>query len=375
MAGIYIHFPFCRHKCSYCNFYSSASLRLRDETVEMILKEIKVRKDYLSGETIDTIYFGGGTPSLLRYGELEALLEVIHTHFNTGHQPEITLEANPDDLTADAVAVLSKTSINRISVGIQSFREVDLRFLDRMHSASEADAGIKRLQDAGFENLSLDLIYGIPALSDAAWKENLLQAISLQVPHISAYALTIEEKTPLFVHIKKGVKPDVDENTLERHFKILRSTLKESGYQHYEISNFALPGKFARHNTAYWQGKKYLGAGPSAHSFDGASRQWNVSNIPEYVKSLSTGIVPFEKEFLSLEQHFNEYVMTSIRTMWGCNTAYIEDRFGAGWKTTLLEEVAPFIRNNLAELDGNSIKLTGDGMFRADGIAAALFRV
>jgi oxygen-independent coproporphyrinogen-3 oxidase len=340
-----------------------------------MMRELRLQKDYLKGGAVSTIYFGGGTPSLLNAEEINQLLSGIQELFTIEQGAEITLEANPDDLTPMKIRQLAGTGINRLSIGIQSFNDKDLEFLNRVHSSDQAVQCIKRSQDAGFGDLSIDLIYGIPTLSNEQWEYNLMTTLDLGIPHISAYALTVEDKTPLSVMIKKGKVPDVDDAVQLQHFEILIDLLESSGYQHYEISNFCLPGKYARHNTSYWKGIPYLGIGPSAHSFNGSSRQWNVSGITPYILSINEGKVPFETEQLSRSQQFNEYVMTSLRTIWGCDLNRIQNDFGTAWKSGLLKDAAPYLEKGLVILADHTLLLSREGKFRADGIAADFFRV
>jgi oxygen-independent coproporphyrinogen-3 oxidase len=375
LSGIYIHIPFCKQKCHYCNFFSLVSEKHRREIVPALIREMEFQKGYLNGESINTIYFGGGTPSLLSGSEITRLIETIHSLFNVRPDAEITLEANPDDLVKEKLTLLKASGINRLSIGIQSFEDADLQFLNRTHSAKQAYNSIQRSQDAGFSNLSIDLIYGIPTLDSAAWESNLMIALELGIPHISSYALTVEEKTPLAVLIRNGKLPDVDDAIQAQHFEILVSLLQAYGYLHYEISNFCKPGMFARHNTSYWNGIPYLGIGPSAHSFNGSSRQWNVSNLGLYIQSIQKDQLQFEKEVLSPAQHFNEYVMTSLRTQWGCNLDFIENKFGRDWVVQARKDIEKYIRSGMVRTESNHLFLTSEGKFMADGIAAELFRV
>ncbi|MBK7028293.1 MAG: radical SAM family heme chaperone HemW [Bacteroidales bacterium] len=375
MSGIYLHIPYCKQKCHYCNFYSVANKMHREEIVPMMMRELKLQKDYLEGASINTIYFGGGTPSLLSGDEISLLLSGIQELFHVEPDAEITLEANPDDLTPVKIKSLIHTGINRLSIGIQSFSDQDLVFLNRVHSGKQAKTCIKRAQDAGFTDLSIDLIYGIPTLSSDQWEYNLMTALDFDIPHISAYALTVEDKTPLAVMIRKGKMPDVNDAVQLQHFEMLLDLLNAHGYQHYEISNFCLPGKYARHNTSYWKGIPYLGIGPSAHSFNGESRQWNVSGITPYIQALKEGKLPFEKEVLSQSQKFNEYIMTSLRTIWGCDLSHIEKTFGKEWLQQTIEDASIHIKNESLTLRNDHLTLSKKGKFRADGIAADFFRV
>jgi oxygen-independent coproporphyrinogen-3 oxidase len=375
MSGIYLHIPYCKQKCHYCNFYSLASVKYRDELVPAMIRELKLQKGYLDGEPVSTIYLGGGTPSLLTAEEVAKFHSVIHELFEVTPDAEITLEANPDDLTSAKLKCLKHAGVNRLSLGVQSFEDADLKYLNRIHTGKQAYNCVKRSQDAGFSNLSIDLIYGIPTLDSTQWESNLMTALSLGIPHISAYALTVEEKTPLAVMIRKGELPDVNDAVQAQHFNLLIELLEAHGYLHYEISNFCEPGMYARHNTSYWKGISYLGIGPSAHSFNGSSRQWNVANLGQYIQALQKGEVPFEKEILSSAQRFNEYVMTSLRTLWGCDLSIIEKQFGREWMEQALLDAEKYISNGLLKTANNILYLTREGKFRADGIAAQLFRV
>jgi putative oxygen-independent coproporphyrinogen III oxidase len=373
MAGIYIHIPFCRHKCNYCNFYSLASTRNMEQVSHAIISELQQRKDYIASQKIETIYFGGGTPSLLETSEIENILDAVYKNFSVEKNAEITLEANPDDLTPEKLIALKKAGVNRLSIGIQSFRQEDLDFLSRTHTSSHVTQCITDAQQAGFQNLSIDLIYGIPTLSDEGWELNLQKAYSLGIPHISAYSLTVEAKTPLEVMIRKGKMKPVDENLSLSHYHILCRLMQQNGYEHYEVSNFCLPGAYSRHNTAYWQGKHYLGLGPSAHSFNGISRSWNVANIAKYIESAASGKVESEQEMLSQIMQLNEYIMTSLRTIWGCNLGLVREKFGAGAAENLLENAQCFIeKEQMVYRDGKLI-LTVEGRLFSDGISAELF--
>ncbi|NVO19801.1 MAG: radical SAM family heme chaperone HemW [Bacteroidetes bacterium] len=375
MSGIYLHIPYCKQKCHYCNFYSLASEKHREDIVPSIVREMELQKEYLQGEVVNTVYFGGGTPALLTASEISILLDSIYKHFMVANDAEITLEANPDDLSLVKLKAFRSAGINRLSIGVQSFEEEDLEFLNRTHSARQAISAIKQSKTAGFVNLSIDLIYGIPNQDIESWESNLMTAIELGVPHLSAYALTVEEKTPMAVMIRKGNMPNVDDALQAQHFRILTDLLEAHGYLHYEISNFCKPGKFSKHNTSYWKGVSYLGLGPSAHSYNGNSRQWNVSNLGQYVQSIRKDIIPFEKEILSQSQQFNEYVMTSLRTQWGCDLQYIEKHFGKSWAEQAKKDIEKYIKENLLILSEDVLYLSKSGKFRADGIAAEMFRV
>ncbi|WP_118972336.1 radical SAM family heme chaperone HemW [Taibaiella koreensis] len=375
MAGIYLHIPFCKQACNYCNFHFSTSLRLKTEMIDALQREMILQQHYLEGQTIETVYFGGGTPSLLSAAELMRLWESLEKHFPRQELKEITLEANPDDLSPAFLREMRTTPVNRLSIGIQSFHDKDLRYMNRAHTAAEADYAVKAAQDAGLENISIDLIYGTPTMTDKEWQENIATAVGLQVYHISSYALTVEPRTALAHAIAKGRTKEPDNSQTAAQFEQLMERLGGAGYEHYEISNFALPGKYAMHNTNYWSGRHYLGLGPSAHSFNAESRQWNVANNQAYLKSILTeGKVPFEKETLSPEDRFNEYLMTSLRTMWGADLGHIASVFGDGVRTQLLAESEPFLDKGWMRIEQEKMILTTAGKLFADGIAADLFR-
>lgn len=372
MSGIYIHIPFCKQACHYCNFHFSTSLKYKDEMLDAILHEIELQEDYLKGEEVSTIYFGGGTPSLLSADEVLKILEKINQFHKISTQAEITLEANPDDLTADKIQTLKETPINRFSIGVQSFHAVDLKFMNRAHNAEEALKCIKEAQDAGFTNLTIDLIYGTPTMNDTAWRENLATAFDLNIPHLSSYALTVEPNTALDHFVKKGKVKPMDEEQAARQFELLVEQTERQGYEHYEISNFAKPNSRAVHNSNYWLGKSYLGIGPSAHSFNGTSRQWNIAHNMQYIKALEGNEIPYEIEHLSRDDQYNEYVMTGLRTTWGVSLERIRS-FGKKYEQNFLKSISKYLENNLAEeIDGNYI-LTKAGKFKADGIASELF--
>ncbi len=373
MAGIYIHIPFCRQKCHYCNFFSLASVKSRDAFVPRLLEEIEARKDYLNHEKVSTIYFGGGTPSLLPVDEIRRVLDAFFATFKIDPHAEITLEANPDDLHPDYLQQLKHSPVNRLSIGIQSFRDADLKYLNRVHSAREAKQALQMAQDAGFDNITIDLIYGIPTLGNEDWAYNLDVFFESGIRHLSAYALTVEPKTALHVLIAKGKMKAVDERQSAAQFEMLMQRMEQSGYVHYEISNFALPGHYSKHNSLYWLGGHYLGLGPSAHSFNGLERQWNVSNLSAYLhqQDISTRIA--EKEVLSMEQRYNEYVMTSLRTVWGCDLLHIRNAFGETWADYAGKQSQKYLQNGKITLRDNRLFLTTSGKLYADGIAADLF--
>ena len=379
MAGIYFHIPFCKQACHYCNFHFSTSLRYKEEMVQAMLRELEARRLYLPDEPLDSIYFGGGTPSLLSEGELMAFFEAVSRYFRLSPKAEITLEANPDDLKPETLAALGRSPVNRLSIGIQSFAEEDLRFFNRAHDAHEARRCLDNARAAGFGDLTIDLIYGAPTTSHAQWAENLEIAFSYQIPHLSCYALTVEPRTALDHFIKKGKAPAVDEEQAARQFGYLVEATQAAGYEQYEISNFALPGRYAVHNSNYWTGAPYLGIGPSAHSFDGESRQWNVANNAKYLKAVGSGPplneakgLLYERETLSAEDRYNEYVMTGLRTKWGVHLDEIS-RIGPAFQQHFLRYADPLIAADKLESNGDTFTLTPGARFMADGIAAELF--
>lgn len=368
MAGIYIHIPYCTVKCSYCNFFSLASSRYRDILADSLVKELGLRKHFPGDRIIDTIYFGGGTPSLMPPGTFSRIIDEINRLFPVSEQPEITLEANPEDLSTEYIGQLAQTSVNRISIGVQSFRDEDLAYLGRIHSAERALTAIRDLKSAGFGNITIDLIYGIPTLSDQGWKENLDNAVSLDIQHISAYALTVEEKTPLAWQIQKKKVVPISDEDISRHWEILCTTLRKAGYDHYEISNFCRPGFISRHNSNYWKGEYYLGIGPSAHSYDGTSRSWNISNISTYIDYINRFELPGETEVLTEVQHYNEYVMTGLRTKFGIERGKLWTKeVGRRKKEEGLGTKDEWDERYIVEKDG-VIRLTEEGMLFADRI-------
>lgn len=374
MAGIYIHIPFCKKACHYCNFHFSTSTKQIEPLVDCLIKEIGLRKDY-TNETIETIYFGGGTPSILSTVQIQKILLTVKEHYTVSNDAEITLESNPDDITADKLQQWKAMGINRLSIGIQSFREEDLLWMNRAHNASQAYNCIKLAQEAGLNNITIDLIYGVPNLSDEHWKENINTALSLNIPHLSCYALTVEPKTALDKLIQNKKKEAIDTDKQATHFLILMEALKNAGFEHYEISNFAIPGYRSKHNSSYWQGKHYIGIGPSAHSFNGNSRQWNIANNTLYTQSISNSILPSEIEILTLQQQFNEYVMTALRTIDGIDLNYLTERYGNDKFLHTKREINKWIIQGLALVSEKNIKLTPSGKLMADGIASDLFLI
>ncbi|MCX6246394.1 MAG: radical SAM family heme chaperone HemW [Bacteroidetes bacterium] len=373
MSGIYIHIPFCRKKCHYCNFFSLASLQYKERFLDAVKEEIFLRKDYLGETLVDSIYLGGGTPSVLNISETEGLLNEIRKYYPLGENPEITLEANPDDLNPALLGEYLKAGINRLSIGIQSFYDDDLGYLNRIHSGKRAEESVVQAKEAGFSNISIDLIYGIPTLTPGKWENNLDKAYSLEVPHISTYSLTVEPKTALDLLIRKNKLPGPVEEQVLEHFRILLRKMEEQQFEHYEISNFCKNGFYSRHNSMYWKGIPYLGLGPSAHSFNGSSRQWNISNLVHYIDLVSRDELFFESEELTPVQKYNEYVMVSLRTMWGCDIRKIRNDFGAGMATWFTVHVASHVSaGNVIEKEGVFL-LTDEGKLFADGIASDLF--
>jgi oxygen-independent coproporphyrinogen-3 oxidase len=371
MAGIYIHIPFCKQACYYCNFHFSTQQKNIPSIVAAIISEAAIRKDYIS-EKVDTIYFGGGTPSLLTELQIENILFGLHKNFKTNEEIEITLEANPDDITEAKLQQWKKMGINRLSIGVQSFAAADLHWMNRAHNDTMAIDSL-HLATKYFDNISIDLIYGTPTLTHAQWIENMEQAIALNISHLSCYALTVEPKTALQIMIEKEQVSDVDADQQARHFELLLATLESNGYEQYEISNFAKPNFRSKHNSSYWQGKSYIGLGPSAHSFNGISRQWNISNNALYLQSISKGIVPCEVEILTRSQQQNEYVMTSLRTKEGIDLLKMKHQFGEVQTNKLLLQASKFINENLLVQTNHFLQLTNKGKFMADGIAADLF--
>ena len=372
MSGIYIHIPFCKQACHYCDFHFSTSMKKAAEMVLALAKEIVMRKTEFKEEVVETIYFGGGTPSRLTIADLKLQLDSIYKNYKVVENPEITLEANPDDLSEDYLIELSKIGINRLSIGIQSFFEDDLQLMNRAHNSAEAKKCLE-LATKYFDNISLDLIYGIPGMSNEKWKQNIETALSFGIPHISSYALTAEPKTALNKLIQTGKIAKPNDEVAEAHFQILVETLENNGYIHYELSNFGKENYFSKNNSAYWLGKKYIGIGPSAHSYDGISRSWNVANNSIYLKSLAENKLPNEIEILSKTDRYNEYIMTGLRTIWGVSLDRIEQEFGNDYLDYLQKQALKFITDELLFIENRILKPTSKGKFLTDGIASDLF--
>ena len=372
MSGIYIHIPFCKQACHYCDFHFSTSMKKKEEMVLAIANELKLRKTEFENEIVETIYFGGGTPSVLELDEINFLIRTVFENYSVSENPEITLEANPDDLTEERIVELSETKINRLSIGIQSFFEDDLKLMNRAHNSDEAKKCLT-IATQYFDNISLDLIYGIPGMSNDIWKKNIETALSFGIPHISSYALTVEPKTALHKLIQTGKIRKPNDDVAQEHFSILVEQLEANNFIHYELSNFGKENYFSKNNSSYWLGKKYIGIGPSAHSYNGISRSWNVSNNSLYIKALQENQLPNEVEILSITDSYNEYVMTGLRTIWGVSLDKIKIEFGSIYADYLMMQVQKFLNDDLVFIDENVLKPTKKGKFLADGIASDLF--
>lgn len=383
MSGIYIHIPFCKQACHYCDFHFSTSLKKKNEMLEALAKEIAMRKDEFQHEIVETIYFGGGTPSILQIEDIRLLIDEVYKNYNVANNPEITLEANPDDLSSNLsfrpngrnlIKELKEIRINRLSIGVQSFREDDLQLMNRAHNASEAKKCLELAMEY-FDNISVDLIYGIPNLTNEMWLQNIQTLLDLGIPHISSYALTVEPKTALATLIKNGKIPTPDDGIAHEQFLLLVDTLEKNGFVHYELSNFGKENYFSKNNSAYWLGKKYIGIGPSAHSYDGVNRSWNIANNPLYIKALQENKLPSEVETLTITDRYNEYIMTGLRTIWGVSLERIEKDFGNNYLDYLLKNAHFFIDKAQLEINKNVLKTTRKGKFFCDGIASDLFMI
>lgn len=373
MAGIYIHIPFCRQACYYCDFHFSVNQQTRSEMIIAISKELLLQKDYLQDEPIETIYWGGGTPSLLTTTEIKLILDTIRSIHSISANAEITLEANPDDLTPVSLKEFKDAGINRLSIGIQTFNTERLKSLNRIHDGAAAVKSFYDARKTGFNNISIDLMYSLPGETPADWKQDILQAISLNPEHISCYSLTIEEKTTFGKWAAAGkLKPEPDEVSAQ-HLELLMEELLLAGYEHYEISNFAKPGLYSNHNSNYWRGINYLGVGPSAHSFNVGSRQFNISNNNAYLKAIQAGTIPFEKEILSRENKINEYILTSLRTSWGTDLEFLKSMYGHDLVTKNGEYISQLLRKKFVTLENHILRLTNMGKLLADKISSDLF--
>ncbi|MFD1017338.1 radical SAM family heme chaperone HemW [Winogradskyella rapida] len=374
MAGIYIHIPFCKQACHYCDFHFSTSMKKKEDIVQALAKELELRKSEFEAITVETIYFGGGTPSVLSNNEIQFIIDAVYKHYKVSENPEITLEANPDDLSKQRIIELSKSRINRLSIGIQSFFEADLKLMNRAHNAQEAKVCLEEATKY-FDNISLDLIYGIPGATNAQWLANIEMALSFGIPHISSYALTVEPKTALAAFIKKGAIANVDDDQAHEQFHLLKDQLEAAGFVHYELSNFGKEGYFSKNNTAYWQSKSYIGIGPSAHSFNGKQRGWNINNNSKYLAAIAANKLPIELETLTDTDQYNEYVMTGLRTIWGVSIAKVQRDFGTEFKDYLLKNAESFLSQGLLDLKDDHLCVTKKGQFLCDGIASELFRL
>ena len=374
MSGIYIHIPFCKQACHYRDFHFSTSLKKKDELIDALIREIELRQYEFKNTTVETIYFGGGTPSLLTSEELKRIIDSVFKNYKVSENPEITLEANPDDLCSEQIINLSNSQINRLSIGIQSFHEKDLKLMNRAHNTQEAKQCLEEATKY-FNNISLDLIYGIPGTTHQEWEQNIDIALAFGIKHISSYALTVEPKTALASFIDKGLINTVDDALIQEQFYILIDKLEANNFVHYELSNFGKEGFFSRNNSAYWQGKHYIGIGPSAHSFNGKQRGWNIRNNTKYIKAIQNNELPIETETLTKTDRYNECVMTGLRTVWGVSIKKIKAEFGTTFETYLLQQAQKHIKEHLLYIEDDKLKVTKKGKFLSDGIASDLFKI
>ena len=372
MSGIYIHIPFCKKACHYCDFHFSTSFKHKDQMINSLKHEILIRNRELKDEKIESIYFGGGTPSVLNIREINSLIETVYDNYLVNDSVEITLEANPDDLTDEKILELFNSKVNRLSIGVQSFFEKDLKLMNRSHTSNQAMNCIKSAVKY-FDNISVDLIYGIPGLDNSRWKENIEILISHNISHISAYALTVEPKTALKKYIDNGIIAPIDDSQSQEQFHILLDVLEDHNYENYELSNFAKNNLYSVNNSAYWTRKKYIGIGPSAHSFNGNNRFWNIKNNLKYIESIKNNIIPNEKEVLSAIDKFNEMVMFGLRTSKGISFTDIENEFGSIYKNKLINNSQNHIANELLLIKNDFLYITRKGKFLSDGIASDLF--
>ncbi|WP_289293342.1 MULTISPECIES: radical SAM family heme chaperone HemW [Bacteroides] len=375
MAGIYIHIPFCKTRCIYCDFYSTTRSELKERYIHALCRELEIRRQYLQGEPIETIYFGGGTPSQLSGEDFQQVFDTIEKTYGIKQVQEITLEANPDDLTPQYVQTLTKLPFNRISMGLQTFDEATLRLLNRRHTAAQAITAIERCREAGFRNISIDLIYGLPGETAERWEHDLTQAIALNPEHISAYHLIYEEGTPIYKMLQQHRVSEVDEESSVYFFSSLIDRLTTAGYEHYEISNFCRPGYHSRHNTSYWQGIPYLGCGPSAHSFNRREREWNIASLNKYLQGIESGERACETEILDTTTRYNECIITSIRTSQGLSLTKLKEEFGTELWQYCLNMAAHSIKNGMLEERGDNLRLTRKGIFISDSIMSDLLKV
>jgi oxygen-independent coproporphyrinogen-3 oxidase len=373
MAGIYVHIPFCKQACYYCDFHFSTNQDLRTEIVKAIVQELVIQKSYLGNEAIETIYFGGGTPSLLTPEELALIFKTIKEHFAVIQHPEITLEANPDDLSAEKLQILFEAGVNRLSIGIQTFHDSLLTFLHRAHDSTMATTCVERAREVGFKNISIDLIYGIPQQTDEMWRQDIALALALNPEHLSCYSLTIEEKTVFGRWQASGKLKPTPDDTAARHFEILMDTLEAAGYEHYEISNFSKPRFHSRHNSSYWKQTVYLGVGPSAHSYNKVSRQYNISNNSLYLKAMQAGTIPFDKEELSNANKINEYILTTLRTHWGTSLQHLRADYGYDMLGQQQHYLNVLVEKGYIKIESDTLLLTRKGKLLADKISSELF--
>lgn len=374
MAGIYLHIPFCQKACIYCDFHFSTLLKNKEAITEALVKELKLRKTYLENNPVETIYFGGGTPTLLKHSQFERIFDEIFKEFKVVEFPEITVEANPDDITADKLNSLKSFGVNRLSIGVQSFFDEHLKFFNRSHNSNQAFNAVKTAQNLGIDNITLDLIYGFPQLTENQLEENLNKIDSLQVPHVSTYSLTVEPKTALHHLISKGKAPNLDDEVAAKHFELVRNFLKTKGFHHYEISNFGKPQFYSNHNSNYWWGKPYLGVGPSAHSYNLNTRSWNVANNSSYLKQLAANKLPHQEETLSTKDKFNEFILTGLRTKWGITFEGLQ-KFPQQMAEAFQRELNPLLSKSVLLKKEKGYVLNDEYWFKADGIAAELFQV
>lgn len=374
MAGIYIHIPFCKQSCSYCDFHFSTSLKYKSELIQALLKEIEERSSFLT-EKINTVYFGGGTPTLLSNDDLLLIIDALYKNYNISETIEFTMECNPDDLSSEKLKLLKNAGVNRLSIGIQSFNNEELKFFNRAHNSSEAESSIKRSQDVGFENITIDLIYGSPILTNEIWEGNLQKVSDFDVPHLSAYGLTVEPKTALAHLIEKGGVPKLDDKRMVQQFKTLIQKTAALGLTQYEVSNFGKEGFYSQHNSNYWKGEKYLGFGPSAHSYIDNKRFWNVSNNIKYIEALTHGKMYFEEETIDEKTAFNEYILTRLRTIWGIELDYISANFNEKINTHFKQELKQYLNSSYLQQINNKVVLTDEGILITDKITSDLFYV
>lgn len=372
MAGIYIHIPFCRQKCYYCDFYKTVNLSQKESFIFALKKEINQRKNFLSNQSVSTIYFGGGTPSVLNEKQITAILKQLHSNFVVDSDVEITFEANPDDLNPEYLSILKRIGINRLSIGIQSFQEKHLKKMNRRHNAEQAVISVEDAVNKGFRNISVDLIYGLPGLTNIQWQKSLRKCFDLPVDHLSAYHLTYHEGTPFYTWLKKGSLKELKESESVDQFNVLLEMAEDAGFEQYEISNFAKNEKYPRHNSSYWNGISYLGLGPSAHSFNGIIRSWNVANLESYLKAIENDLVYQEEEKLSETDKYNEYIITRIRTKWGISVNEVEKLFGPERAKTLKQNIQKYIDSGKVIYQKENLKLSHDGLFVSDEIMANL---